>query len=358
MAKIAYSQEVNFHQLTVLGKKTECFHGQEQLLLSVKAFLSDPKRNSRPFVIHGKSGFGKSSSIAAVARSLKIWFKTNHVMVVRFLGKSTEFCNIHRAIVSITEQICHAYSVPIPDVGKFSTLFNVVTSFRATLEVISKEHASSRPLFILLDGIDCLQPYTESLEALWAIKNLPPNVHLVLSSMSVDGENNILGALLALLTDSIAEVPPMNEAGANKFIGEYSTCVGRKLTEEQVDSIKLAFSTTHSPAHLHSLLKMAYDSKPDSGIFTFPNSPGNVLLSTLDMLEKQFGTHLIKYFASYLTISNKSILDEEMCSLLALNKEVIDDLHYMDFLPRDGAIYVPFALVSNVKQSFDWIHRR
>ena len=62
------------------------FQGQNELLFTIEKFLKDPRRNFKPFVIHGDVGSGKSAVMAKVASLVKSWLTQDCVVVTRFLG--------------------------------------------------------------------------------------------------------------------------------------------------------------------------------------------------------------------------------------------------------------------------------
>lgn len=364
------------HHLRICKNKSRSFHGQSELLEAVRSFLRDSSRNSQPFIIHGSSGCGKSAVVASAARTCWDWFSGECVTVVRFLGTTVASGNIHDTVTGIVTQICLAYGLEIPDeVEGFGTLYKALSTFRATLDTISKNHAHTRPLIIFLDGIDQLRPYSECLEALWAVKNLPTNVHVVLSSIKEYGSANFFGALVTLLTSPgcMAEVKAIRSNEANGFIQDHLRRKHRKLLEEQEKAVLSAAAAANNlPLYLNSIAHEAARWESTSRDPVLPSTAADALMSVLDSLEKEFGISVVRYFASYLTVSHLGIIFEEMTDLLSSNKEVVKELCSLGILSTDGVPTFPVAMVAALKhrveefvearlvfgrQGFGWSHR-
>ena len=135
-------------------------------------------------------------------------------------------------------QICQAYGLMLPNISEdFSTLYTTLMTFRLTIEKVSKEHGAIHPLFILLDGLDQLQGHDESLRSMWAIRDLPTNVYMLLSTTPQVGTTNLLGALTALVSaeDSTGETEKPTQAEAQRIISCRGEKVGRKLTDDTAE---------------------------------------------------------------------------------------------------------------------------
>lgn len=365
------------HHLRICERKSQSVHGQRELLETVRNFLRDPSRNSQPFIIHGPSGCGKSAGVASAAKTCREWFSGDCVTVVRFLGTTVASSNIHDTVTSIVTQICLAYGLDIPDeVEELGTLYKALSTFRATLDNVSKDHAFSRPLLIFLDGIDQLRPYSECLEALWAVKNLPPNVHVILSSIKEYGSADFFGALVTLLTSPgcMAEVKAIRSDEVNSFVQDHLRRKQRKLSEEQEKAVLLAAGDANNlPLYLNIILHEAtrWESTLSDPVL-LPSTASDALMSVLDRLEKEFGDSIIRFFASYLTVSQVGIIIEEMVDLLSSNKEVMQELYSLGILSLEGTPTFPVAMVMALKhrleefveerlvfgrRGFGWSHR-
>jgi len=311
----AVVREVRHHaslQSTKLASVSS-FDIHDGLLKRVRAFVRDPHQSSRPFVVHGVEGAGKSTAMAAIGDALCNWFPfEGAVVAMRFLGTSTDAADVHGTVASVVQQVRLAYGAPAPSaslVASCDTLHGVLTAFRVLLDGISRSHAHTKPLFILLDGIDLLQPWHDALEVLWAVRRLPPNVYLLMSTtgsekrsakgpQSNDSCPDILGAMLALVTDAELTYEVSNDSGTDDRLA--SSIAG-------VDSLS----------------------------------------QILDSLEMEFGRNVVTLFCAYLSIVNIGITDAEMSDLLSTNTDVVIDLR----IPP-GSLFAS-ALVAELRLRLD-----
>jgi len=250
-----------------------------ELLHRLQSYVEDVRQSSRPFVIHGPRRSDVSAAMSAVAAALPQWMSASTpVTVLRFIGTTTDSIDVRKCVASIRAQIEASYCLDVSPAR--DSLYHELTALRATLEWVSSSHTD--PLFILLDGIDALQPHSDALEAVWAVRHLPPNVYVIMSVNSGRQQttNIVVESLLALLTD-------------------------RELMYE-----------------------ISVDSEQPSSA-----DPVSVLSSTLDTLEADFGPMIVKYCAVYTLVMDVGILDSELYDLLMSNDHVMAECSRVPFTP-------------------------
>ena len=304
------------------------FQGQKELLFRVEKFLKDPRRNFRPFVIHGDSGSGKSAVMAKLASCVKSWFAQECVAVTRFLGTTSSSCSIYHTLVSVTEQICCAYETKLPVVDtEMKTLYNALVTFRKVIETVSEKFAGVRPLIIVLDGVDQLLPIEESMKALWAICQMPSNVHIIMSTVTELGELNLAEMLSSMVTDSdsIQPVEPLSRIDVINLIDSMAEEKGKKLTEELrqhiIESLKL-FDNLLDPLYIYHSVNETLESPLDSIGNGFANA-SEILAARLEQMEGKYHPALVKYVTSYLTINPLGIQERELLDVLNCDKSLI-----------------------------------
>ena len=350
VTKTLLHQEV-LHHSYMCTAKLHHFCKPQATLGQIEQYLHDPRKTVKPYVVYGQPGCGKSVFMAAVATHIKVWFGYDTVVVMRFLGKSSQSSGIYSVVSSITEQIWAAYEmVPPSSAEHVTTLFGVLTLFRQTITTVSHEYAALRPLYIVLDGLDQLLPHDESLSALWALRDLPPNVHVLMSTIPQLGQVNFLGVLLTLVTDEelSTEVIPLSEQGAADVISTACAAASRTLTDSQQRALLLAYSMTRQPLHLNLLLTDALQ-------WTSDTPPGNISENTaafvnakLEALEVDLGVNLVKYFVAHMTAATIGIHEQELRELLTSNDDIISEMRSSLPLP-DGVVSVPPQLLRRIK---------
>ena len=331
------------HHSHLWAQKSAHFQGQEELLFRVEKFLLDPRRNGKPFVMHGSPGCGKTALMAHIAEKIRTWYTADCVVILRFLGTSAESCSIYNVVVGITTQICMAYGLRTPKLDtQMSTLFKALTVFRNTIDTISQNLASSRPLYILLDGIDQLQPLDESLRALWAIQDFPHNIHMIISTATQVGQANLLKALSSFLTDDsgVHQVKPLDEMDAKKVLTSVLESKGRCLTQDQEQTILDAYKANEEALYLTYLINRALEWRSystaelkDTLVSSFQNH--------LEELQVKYGTLTVQSIVSYITISGVGVHEKELLDLLTCTPEVMEEVGQTYVLHPDNIVAFP-----------------
>ena len=352
-SKTSLHQEV-LHHSHMCAEKLRHFCKQQVVLDTIGAYLHDPRKTLKPFVVYGAPGCGKSVLMAAVARKIKTWFGHNTVVVMRFLGTSSGSSGIHGVVSSVTQQICTAYEIAPPSNAECATtMYGALTLFRHAIATVSRDHAALRPLYIVLDGLDQLHPHEESLSSLWALRNLPPNIHVLLSTVPQIGQVNFIGVLLTLVTDeeSSTEVTALNEKDASDVISTACAAASRTLSDGQRRAILQAYSVTRQPLHFSLMLTDALQWMSDE-------SPGNSVAENtatfvnakLEALEVKFGVNVVKYYVAYVTTASIGVHELELRELLSSNDDIISDMRSRFPLP-DDVLSVPMSLLRSIKHA-------
>ena len=308
----------------------------------------------KPFIVYGAPGCGKSVLMAAVTRKIKTWFGHNTVIVMRFLGTSSGSSCIHRVVSSVTEQIWAAYEIAPPSNSECATtMFGVLTLFRHAIATVSRDHAALRPLYIVLDGLDQMHPHEESLSSLWALRNLPPNIHVLLSTVPQLGQVNFIGVLLTLVTDEelSTEVTPLNEKDASDVISTACAAASRTLSDGQRRAILEAYSVTRQPLHfslmLTDALQWSSDVSPENNV---AENTAAFVNAKLEALEIRFGVNLVKYYVAYVTTASIGVHELELRELLSSNDDVMNEMRSRFPLPRD-VLSVPMSLLCGINHA-------
>ena len=350
------------HHAHVCVEKAADFHGQESLLFRIEKFLKDPRQNFCPFIIHGPDSCGKSSVMATVARKLHEWFTPESVVVTRFLGTTSSSCHIHATINSITQQVCMAYGLKVPrtepDMG---TLFKALQRYRSVLELVSQEYASIRPLFILLDGLSSLHPILEQMHAMWAMRDMPPNTHLIVAMSTTLGGFNLVENVVSIVSDESAcrEIEPLDSEEVPSMIDSFMEARNRKLTDEQKNCLIELYNNGTSMLALKQGLIRALTWKSFTSVedITLPASGTEAFLALLEALKARYGENLIKFLQAYITVSGLGILERELLDVLVCNQEVKNDMEKL--ADREvKTLYFPQLLWSVLKDNLKMFLRR
>ena len=272
-----------------------------ELFRRLQSYIKDPRQSCHPFMIYGPEGSDRLRAMSAVAAAISDWLSNSGpVLVLRFFGTTADSLDVQTCVASVRAQIQMLSGIEVSP--PCDSLHSELTAFRGVLEEVSRTSAHhSGPLFILLDGLEELQPHRDALEALWTVRNLPANIYIIMSVTSSGcqktGSVDILKALLSLIGN-----PDLT----------YNVGFSGDIDSTQPDDYR------HSSVGLISR-RLA--------------PPVEVIISTLDKMEADYGPTLVKYFAAYVTVANVGILDLEMFDLLATNDEVMAE--------RDRVLFTP-----------------
>lgn len=346
-AHLSVYPEVLF-QSHLWNSKVKHFHGQEHLIFKVETFLQDPRRNTKPFIIHGSAGTGKSATMACLAEQIRNRSKAKSVVVLRFLGTSSDSSNIYNVVVSITTQICRAYGLRVPKIDvEMDTLHRALKAFRMTIEAVSQEQASGRPLFIILDGIDQLQPMDDSLRALWAISELPHNVHVIISTVEKVGTVNLLQAFQKHISgqEGCHAMDPLTKENTKQIMNSVLKENKRMVTLEQKNTLLEMFGAKPNPLLFKSLVDYALKLSSFSKLeFEIGMDMGQLFFTFLERLEAIHGEHTIRRIVSFITISGVGIHEKQLIDLLTCDADVMDEVQEVYVTnPDNVATFPPLA---------------
>ncbi|CAD5115247.1 DgyrCDS4242 [Dimorphilus gyrociliatus] len=321
-------QEILFHA-NVWQENMKYHVESENTLHAIEKFLKDPKCSQFPFIIYGREGFGKSNIMSQVAQKIREWFRTESTVIVRYLGQTSSSSNIHSLMEGVTKQICLAYKLDTAN-KPFNTLFETLEFFKETINLVSEKYASSRPVFLLFDGIQNLHPLEESMKALHAIRKFPKHIHVIISSVPY-GEKEGRYSMSNLLTQDefSTEIENMSDKSAQLFMNKYLTSFKRTLKKEQQDAILKVWNESEKcPLFLSLLvrdsLRWESDFKPEN----LPKNISEYFDRHVDDIKNKYGSNMVQYTLSYLAISVHNGLSEVILTdLLAQEEACLSDAH-------------------------------
>ena len=207
-------------------------------------------------IIHGKSGYGKTSLMAKVAilAQEKLRSSVTPLLVVRFCGTSAQSSTSHSLMENISEHTSRAYQQPYEKSHDYS---EVIKKFHSALEM----GTTDRPLLVFIDSVDQLSDEDLGRSNLrWIPENLPPNCFLIISTLPDEG-----GCLQYLQNqtnipkEDYLEVPAISQADAETIIGQWLKEKNRDLQPEQMEFLITLACSTKSDVPNPLKLKLLFD---------------------------------------------------------------------------------------------------
>ena len=203
---------------------------------------------TKPLIVYGVSGSGKTALLAKVAQQAAGWFRGDLVKVVRFLGTSPGTSTIRDTLVGICLQISEVYKihVRISEYELRKDFTYLCAYFAAILHQIDTD---KRPLLIVLDSLDQLSPddYVFSME--WLDVCLPPGVMMLLSLLP-DHHGALNKAKKMLSRNRFIEVTPLPKETASTMMTAWLQAVNRQLTEKQLKALLNSYTVCPQPLWL------------------------------------------------------------------------------------------------------------
>jgi len=253
-----------------LKERTRLFLGRQELLESMLGYVVDTD-DRQPLVITGKSGCGKSALMAECAKRCREMFP-NALVIPHFIGAapgSTDLSTSIRSICEILRRECN-----IDD--EFST---DPDKLHAQMRLFLKKAGAIRPIILLIDAVNQLEPANRSHELRWFPFNLPSGVKVIVSTLSGDCLDQLQECVL---DDHIMDVPVLPETERRNLIQMQLANRGKKLTEGQ--NSRLLDTTARPDAGLPLYLLVALEELCLFGDYDALNYRIDKLPSTLSEL--------------------------------------------------------------------------
>ena len=183
-----------------------------------------------PLVIYGASGNGKTALMAKLVQQSKKWVPGS-VCVVRFFGITPKSSYIRSALVSIITQVQELYKVqPMTGLDLNMDFHYLVMYFNALLWKINSD---AKPLFLLLDSVDSLNPMDYAHLMAWVPKMVPPNVYMLIS-LSADHPSCLANAREELAyEEQFVHLGALDKSSGDRMIRALCHQANRTLTAAQ-----------------------------------------------------------------------------------------------------------------------------
>ncbi len=126
---------------------------------------------------------------------------------------------------------------------------------------------AQRPLMLILDALDQLNPNDGCDYLAWLPQELPANVRLVVSVLERDAAACCLRAARGRLKDSIfQQVRPFAATEGSDLLAQWLACAGRTLTDAQRDHVLARFAGCPYPLYLKVAFEEARHWKSSAGL--------------------------------------------------------------------------------------------
>ena len=273
--------------------------------------------------------------------------KIVHLYLLRYLGLTPKSSDLKQVLVSLCIQICAIYNMDSPPECDHDSINRMTFHFKNTLELVSKHHASKKPLLLVLDGLDKLTKDHRSESLFWLPRSIPNNVYLLVSVDStslalleklhkkINSDNHFL-ELCDLIEDDLSEV-----------IDTILKANYRLLNDEQKTMMYLKSSDHSNALYVRTLCVEAakWKSYETTSKQSLPESTSEAITIVMNKLEDIHGAKFVQKTMCYLCLLKEGITETELCDLVCSDQEVLQNIYNSNAFSRSESPNAIFDLI-------------
>lgn len=202
-----------------------------------------------------------------------------------------------------------------------------------------------KSIVIILDSIDQLSQTHKAHNLAWLPKSLPPNVHMILSTLSY--EHDLLETLKVLYEgkSTFIEIEQLGTDLGISLIQEWMKSANRDLTDQQFYVVNEALSKCSLPLYTRLVFEeiCRWNSFTPLDLTALKPSVKEIINKLFDNIEKYHGKVFVMHTLSYLTASKNGLSDVELEDVLSLDDLVLNDVfeHWLPPVRRIPPLLIP-----------------
>lgn len=321
-------------------RRSQFFVPPVKALEEINSYLQRP--SPYPLVLSGESGSGKTALMGHMAEAARRDFPSASI-ITRFIGATAGSSGIR----TLLEGLCHQISEQFGgSAGVLPQEYReLVREFSGLLPLATRE----KPLFLFLDALDQLSEADNPLSLDWFPPQLPPQVHLVVSTLP--------GPWLEGLKKKIPQGSFTGLGRMTSFQGEELLSLWlreRKRTLQGIQRREVMEKFSLSPLPLY--LKLAFEEacrwRSSDPVVPLGRGIPGILRNLFDRLSdsSNHGILLVSKALGYLRASKNGLAEDELLDILARDEEYFSHFSKRSFhnLPSEEEHRLPVVLWSRL----------
>jgi len=319
--------------------------GRDDVVSDCTAYIGEPSLGQlSPLVLHGPSGLGKSSVLAAVHQQ-HVDSSNGILLLVRFVGHTPSSRSINALLTSMHAELLELLGPQHSELTQAPPHLSGPDQF---FWVLNQVAALSLEVVVILDALDVLLDASCDQSLHWLPMQLPKSVHWV---VSIIDQGPYEPAFQRLATHaSCVQLSELSLETAEAYLSTTLTRAGRTLHPEQRKMVMAGFQ--HDPSTLHlQLLVVAAQRLASTAVHRpGPQTLHGALCSVFEAAEQDLGTEFVGAALSYITLSREGLTMSELEDVLSCNDRVLDAVYAYWQHPRRR---IPDLMVARLFRHFD-----
>ena len=292
------------------AERASIFIGRENILKAISHYIA--RNDPHPLVVWGESGSGKS---ALMAKAVEQANESGHNVICRFIGATAMSSDGRMLLKSLCTQILEHYGVDKTTIP--SEFTDVVQEFSNCLALARTEN----PLILFLDALDQLSDVDITRKLAWIPADLPPNVHLIISTLP----GKYLQAISVKIPEqNRLELQSLSLDDGKAIFKLWLDRVHRKLQKSQEEYLLKKFEKCTLPLYLKLVFEEARAWKSYDELQELSDDVPGVLHNLFERLSRKsnHGNILVSHSLKYLAASQYGLGEDELLDVLSRDLEV------------------------------------
>lgn len=309
------------------------FQGRKDKINDVLTLLNE---ENQIVVVTGVRGVGKSSFHAQLSCELKKEYASS-VVIPRFIGVTSESCNIFKLIKSVAEAIYLKYDKPMP--GGVNSFADAIKMFHNSLTFANE----NKPLYLIFDALDQLDDVEDYR---WLPESMPEYASIVLGTRI--GKDDKL--IERYTPKCCVTINKLSSADSKEALNFWLNSAGRKTIDEftQNKIINKAIENDLLPIYLRLLFEKIKSWRSDSvKSLADIESCADLMIKDyfFNILGNRFGKEMVRRALTYIKQGDNGVSELEIMELLRRDEVALADIRDLSFRDiAEGFKSIPFMV--------------